>query len=122
MALHSSRIAAFTTTTSDLMPKPLRNPEIIWRVEKRRRDDVLHALEAGEDAGDRGTVLLIEKGTMHQLNLVGGMIWERCDGVRDVAQIIADLAGEFAVDRSELESDVKEFIADLVGRGWLLDG
>ncbi|NJC87589.1 MAG: hypothetical protein FIB02_03515, partial [Desulfuromonas sp.] len=63
---------------------PRRNPEIIWRIERHRRDEVLRALEAGEEAGERGTVLLIEKGTMHQLNLVGGMIWERCARTRDV--------------------------------------
>ncbi|TLM67234.1 MAG: pyrroloquinoline quinone biosynthesis peptide chaperone PqqD [Deltaproteobacteria bacterium] len=103
------------------MPNPRRNPEIIWRIERRRRDEVLRALEAGEDVGDSGTVLLIEKGTMHQLNLVGGMIWERCDGTRDPAQIAAELAVEFAVERGELQADVDEFVKDLTARGWLLD-
>jgi pyrroloquinoline quinone biosynthesis protein D len=103
------------------MTRPFRNPEIIWRVERRRRDEVLRALEAGEEAGDSGTVLLIEKGTMHQLNLVGGMIWERCDGTRDLTQIAFELAGEFAVDREELQADVNEFVNDLTARGWLLD-
>ena len=105
-----------------MMSTPRRNPEIVWRVERRRRDEVLRALEAGEEAGERGTVLLIEKGTMHQLNLVGGMIWERCDGTRDIADITGELAAEFAVGREELEADVNEFVADLAGRGWLLDG
>ena len=103
------------------MTSPRRNPEIIWRVERRRRDEVLRALEAGEDAGESGTVLLIEKGTMHQLNLVGGMIWERCDGVRSVVEIAGELAVEFAVEREELETDVHEFVNDLTARGWLLD-
>lgn len=100
---------------------PRRNPEIIWRIERHRRDEVLRALEAGEEAGERGTVLLIEKGTMHQLNLVGGMIWERCDGTRDVTRIADELAVEFAVGREELEADVNEFVAGLTARGWLLD-
>ena len=103
------------------MSRPKRNPEIIWRVEKRRRDEVLQALANGEDAGERGTVLLIEKGTMHQLNLVGGMIWERCDGTHSRQELAAGLAGEFAVDPAELEDDVNQFVADLVRRGWLLD-
>lgn len=105
----------------DEITKPRRNPEIVWRVERRRRDEVVRALAAGEEAGERGTVLLIDRGTMHQLNLVGGMIWERCDGSRDLAQIVAELADEFAVGRDELESDVHAFVADLVARGWLLD-
>lgn len=104
------------------MTKPRRNPDIVWRIERRRRDEVLRALEAGEDAGERGTVLLIAQGTMHQLNLVGGMIWERCDGTRDTAQIAGELAAEFAVGREELEADVHEFVTDLTRRGWLLDG
>ena len=104
------------------MSCPRRNPEIIWRIERRRRDEVLQALSVGEDAGERGTVLLIEKGTMHQLNLVGGMIWERCDGTRTGQQIALELAGEFAVEQAELEDDVNVFITDLVRRGWLLDG
>lgn len=103
------------------MTCPRRNPDIIWRIERRRQDEVLRALEAGEEAGERGTVLLIEKGTMHQLNLVGGMIWERCDGTRTLSQIAGELAGEFAVERAELEADVTEFAADLTRRGWLLD-
>lgn len=103
------------------MSRPRRNPEIIWRIERRRRDEVLKALAAGEDAGERGTVLLIEKGTMHQLNLVGGMIWERCDGTRTLDEIACELAGEFSVERAELEDDVNQFVAELVLRGWLLD-
>ena len=103
------------------MSRPRRHPEIIWRVERRRRDEVLQARAAGEDAGERGTVLLIEKGTMHQLNLVGGMIWERCDGTRTREEIACELAGEFTVEPTELEDDVNQFVADLVRRGWLLD-
>lgn len=103
------------------MLQPRRNPEIIWRVERRRRDEVLRALEAGESVDEHGTVILIHAGTMHQLNLVGGMIWERCDGSRSVAGIAGELACEFAVDHLELEADVNEFVADLAARGWLLD-
>lgn len=104
------------------MNQPKRNPDIVWRVERRRRDDVLRALEAGETVDDCGTVILIHAGTMHQLNLVGGMIWERCDGSRTVSVIASELAAEFAVERSELETDVQDFVTDLSGRGWLIDG
>ena len=103
------------------MNRPRRNPEIVWRVEKRRQAEVLKALEAGEEADDSGTVILIQSGMMHQLNLVGGMIWERCDGERSVAQIAQELAAEFEVERSELDADVSAFVSDLVERGWLSD-
>jgi len=104
------------------MNRPRRNPQIVWRVERRRREEVLRALAAGEDAGEHGTVLLIHDGTMHQLNLVGGMIWERCDGTRSLGQIAAELAGEFAVGQEEVAHDVEEFVTDLAGRGGPLDG
>jgi len=103
------------------MNKPQRNPEIVWRVEKRRQAEVLKALESGADADDSGTVILIQSGMMHQLNLVGGMIWERCDGQRSIDEITDEMATEFAVERSELEADVSEFVADLTERGWLIN-
>ena len=100
----------------------LRKPDIVWRVEKRREAETQEALERGEDVAERGTVILIISGMMHQLNLVGGMIWSRCDGTRTEQQIIEELAGEFAVDDSVLTEDVHEFIADLLQRGWLNHG
>lgn len=104
------------------MNKPKRNPEIVWRVEKRRQAEVLKALEAGEDVDDSGTVILLLSGMMHQLNLVGGLIWQRCDGERTIAEIAAELAQEFSVEQAEVTADVAEFVAELTGRGWLLNG
>ena len=99
--------------------KPLRNPEIVWRVEKRRQAEVLSALEQGEDVGEAGTVILLQSGMMHQLNLIGGMIWKLCDGSRDLDAVVDELSGEFEVERSELYADAEEFVNDLVDRGWL---
>lgn len=104
------------------MNKPLRNPEIVWRVEKRRQADVMMALEKGEDVDDSGTVILLLSGMMHQLNLIGGLIWQECDGNRTLSEISADLAREFSVDPEEVDADVAEFVADLAERGWLING
>jgi pyrroloquinoline quinone biosynthesis protein D len=104
-----------------LVDKPLRNPEIVWRVEKRRQAEVLKVLETGEDVEDTGTVILLLSGMMHQLNLIGGMIWEQCDGQKTLADISGELAKEFSVDQTEVESDVAEFVADLAERGWLIN-
>lgn len=100
----------------------LRTPGIVWRVEKRREAETLEALERGEDVAERGTVILIISGMMHQLNLVGGMIWSRCDGHRTEQQIIEEMATEFDVEREVLAEDVHAFIADLLQRGWLTHG
>lgn len=96
-----------------------RNPNIIWRVEKRREKEVLEALETGEEAPESGTVTLIQSGMMHQLNLIGGMIWQLCDGSRDLVALVEELAADFEVDRSELREDVEVFVKDLEDRGWL---
>ena len=104
------------------MNKPLRNPEIVWRVEKRRQAEVLKALEEGSDVDDSGTVILLQSGMMHQLNLVGGLIWQQCDGQQSLAKIAEELAKEFSVEQAELESDVADFVADLAERGWLING
>ena len=104
------------------MKKLLRNPAIVWRLEKRREAEIVQALEAGEDVSDKGSVILIDAGTMHQLNLVGGRIWTLCDGERTVDDLIAELANEFEVDRAELADDVEAFVNDLMNRGWLAYG
>ena len=104
------------------MNKPLRNPDIVWRVEKRRQAEVLKALEEGNDVDDSGTVILLQSGMMHQLNLVGGLIWQQCDGQQSLADIAGELAKEFSVEQAEVEADVAEFVADLAERGWLING
>jgi pyrroloquinoline quinone biosynthesis protein D len=105
-----------------IVNNPLRNPDIVWRIEKRRQAEVLKALEAGEDVDDSGTVILLQSGMMHQLNLVGGLIWQQCDGQQTLAAIAAELAREFSVEQGEVESDVDEFVTDLKERGWLING
>jgi len=102
-----------------VLKRLLRDPKIVWRIEKQREAQVLEAMEAGEETGEQGTVILIVAGTMHQLNYVGGMIWQLCDGERDANAIIDRLHVEFEVARDELATDVHAFIAELVEKGWL---
>ncbi|PNU19905.1 pyrroloquinoline quinone biosynthesis peptide chaperone PqqD [Geothermobacter hydrogeniphilus] len=104
------------------MNRPQRNTAIVWRHEAGRERELLAAQQQGEDISEGGTVILVHQGTMHQLNLLGGEIWLRCDGERSLEQIINELAGEYEVDRGELEQDVRDFVADLEQRGWLIDG
>ena len=104
------------------MNRPLRNPEIVWRVEKRRQAEVLEALESGTEVEDKGTVILLLSGMMHQLNLVGGLIWQQCDGEKTIEDIAAHLGKEFDVEQTEVTDDVVEFVSELKERGWLIDG
>lgn len=83
---------------------------------------MLKSLEAGEDVDDSGTVILLLSGMMHQLNLVGGLIWQQCDGESSIADIAKALGKEFDVGQAEVTDDVIHFVTDLKERGWLIDG
>jgi pyrroloquinoline quinone biosynthesis protein D len=96
-----------------------RNPDIVWRVEKRRQQAVIERLEAGEEIEHEGTVILLISGMMHQLNLLGGMIWNLCDGSRGIDELVSELQLEFDVDAETLRADVQDFIDELLERGWL---
>lgn len=98
---------------------PKRREDIFWRVEKSRQQQALEGLEKGEDFSEMGTTTLIEGGQMHQLNLIGGLIWNLCDGNHSPEEIADELGREFEVQPRELLEDVKEFIENLHARGWL---
>ena len=99
-----------------------RNPQIVWRHEKRREEQVPKDLEEGADVEERGTVILLISGMMHQLNLLGGLIWSLCDGTRSEEQVVTELLREFDVEREVLAEDVAEFTQDLLKREWLIYG
>ena len=99
----------------------IRDPKIVWRVEKQREAQVIAAMESGEEPAEQGTVILIAAGTMHQLNYVGGRIWQLCDGTRDSEAVISALQDDFDVARDELAADVHDFLNDLISKGWLND-
>lgn len=101
------------------MKKLVRNPDIVWRIEKRRQQAVLEKLAAGEEIEDEGTVILLISGMMHQLNLLGGMIWNLCDGTRTFSQLVSEIKQEFDVEEEVVRADVREFVDDLIERKWL---
>jgi pyrroloquinoline quinone biosynthesis protein D len=43
-------------------------------------------------------------------------ILRRCDGTRTLGQIIDELAALYTADRAEIEGDVKDMLAELVGK------
>lgn len=96
-----------------------RRDGIAWREEKEAREGVLDALEKGDDAGEEGTLLLVDGGQIFELNLLGADIWKLCDGRRTVGDIVNTLHGEYDVGREELERDVSAFLEEMRERGWL---
>lgn len=97
-----------------------RRAGLPWREEPDAAREALAALEAGEDAAGEGTLLIVERGRVTELNLLGGEIWKLCDGTRDVDGIVDALLPRFEVRRDELADDVREFLADLAARGWVV--
>src|SRR5512139_314933 len=93
-----------------------RRPGLPWREEPEAAREALAALEEGRDAVEEGTLLVVERGRVNELNLLGAEVWKLCDGTRDVGAIVGELLPRFEVGREELERDVAQFLADLVAR------
>jgi pyrroloquinoline quinone biosynthesis protein D len=83
-------------------------------------DDARPAIAAGMrlqwEAAQQAHVLLYPEG-MVKLNGSAGAILSRCDGVRTVTDIVADLERSFSL--SGISDDVKGFVAFALERGWL---
>jgi len=77
-------------------------------------EDIVIAPGVRETASEDGAVLLdIEQGICFSLNPVGLKIWELLKKRYSVDQIADSLAQDFAVPRSQLLSDVVEFLQSL---------
>jgi pyrroloquinoline quinone biosynthesis protein D len=68
------------------------------------------------EAAQEAHVLLYPEG-MVKLNGSAGAIMSRCDGVRTVADIVADLERSFGL--SGLAADVRAFVSLALERRWL---
>jgi pyrroloquinoline quinone biosynthesis protein D len=68
------------------------------------------------EAAQEAHVLLYPEG-MVKLNGSAGAIMSRCDGVRTVADIVADLERSFGL--SGLAADVRAFVSLALERHWL---
>ncbi len=77
-------------------------------------EDIVIAPGVRETASEDGAVLLdIEQGICFSLNPVGLKIWELLKKRCSIDQIADALARDFAVPRSQLLSDVVEFLRSL---------
>jgi pyrroloquinoline quinone biosynthesis protein D len=68
------------------------------------------------ESAQNAHVLLYPEG-MVKLNASAGEILSRCSGTLTVAQIVSDL--ERAFGRDDLASDVAQFLAFALERGWI---
>jgi hypothetical protein len=81
----------------------------------RRNDNIIAAAIAHE------TVLLnADNWTYAQFNETASRIWESLDEPRSVADIVAALLAEYAVDELVCRREVQDFAQDMSGRGFII--
>ena len=77
---------------------------------------IAHGMRLQWEPAQEAHVLLYPEG-MVKLNGSAGAILSRCDGVRTLADIVADL--ERAYDTSGLAEDVRAFVTTALEKRWL---
>jgi pyrroloquinoline quinone biosynthesis protein D len=77
---------------------------------------VAHGMRLQWEPAQEAHVLLYPEG-MVKLNSSAGAIMSRCDGVRTVAEIVADLERTYGL--TGLSGDVAAFVALAVDKHWL---
>jgi len=85
-------------------------------VELSSRPAIAHGMRLQWEPAQEAHVLLYPEG-MVKLNGSAGAILSRCDGVRTVAEIVADLERSYGA--SGLTDDVSAFVALALERRWL---
>ena len=80
------------------------------------RPAIAHGMRLQWEPAQDAHVLLYPEG-MVKLNGSAAAILERCDGMRSVAQIVADLERTFGT--TNLTDDVTAFVAMALERRWL---
>jgi pyrroloquinoline quinone biosynthesis protein D len=80
------------------------------------RPAIAHGMRLQFEPAQEAHVLLYPEG-MVKLNGSAGAILERCDGVRTVAEIVADLERTFGA--ADLAGDVTAFVELALERRWL---
>jgi Coenzyme PQQ synthesis protein D (PqqD) len=68
------------------------------------------------------TILLrVEDGGYYAIDEVGAAIWELCDGILPVGEIVGKLSLEFDAPEETIQADVLEFVLDLRRERLLVD-
>jgi len=80
------------------------------------RPAIAQGLRLQWEPAQEAHVLLYPEG-MVKLNGSAGAIMSRCDGVRTLAEIVADLERSYGL--SGLETDVRAFVALALEKRWL---
>jgi hypothetical protein len=71
--------------------------------------------------GDETVLLDLESGTYFGLDGVGKLIWEKIGEGLTLGEVAEVIVSEYEVDEAQAQSDVIEFVTNLVERGLLAE-
>ena len=74
------------------------------------------------EVDDEIVVMHLDTGEFFSLAGTAAATWRLIDGTRDLTALVDALAAKFGGDRSEIATDVDEFLAQLKGLGLVRDG
>ena len=69
--------------------------------------------QVSSSLGDEAAILSLKNGVYYGLNPVGARVWHLVQQPRTFAELHRMLAGEYAVDGSRLDSDLRHLIGQL---------
>lgn len=68
---------------------------------------------------DGAILLVIETGQLYTCNVTTARFLSAVDGVRNFAQVVDEVSGDFEVSRDELHQDLSQIAEELVSEGLL---
>lgn len=88
-------------------------------MEALKTTDVVISSEAtaGESMSDDYLVVELSSGRYFGIGEVGGFIWERLDGTRDLAAVAAEIADHYRIPLQRAVDDLLELAQQLVEAG-----
>lgn len=76
----------------------------------------LHPQTAGRVIDNEAVLMLADSSELNVLNTVASHVFELADGAHSVAEIVDSVVSSFEVDRERAESDVVDFLREMVDR------
>jgi hypothetical protein len=64
---------------------------------------------------------LVDMQQIFALNPVAEYIWQELDGQKDLSEICEGVLANFEVDREQAETDLQEFVGELLAAGLILE-
>jgi len=97
--------------------RPLRNPNLRWE----RNEQGLVVLSIPRRTDFLGKILtvvfVVPKSRSVQLDEVGSLVWDLCDGTNSIREMIERLSREYKLNRKEADVSLTTYLRNLAKRG-----